>query len=248
VRRALERAGAPVLRDITAVEEPGAGIACTIDGIEYRLGAPAWATADRAPAGAELVFAVNGRACAWLATDERLRPDARRELAALRTAGYQVSILSGDRVERVRAIAAALDVDPSDAHGGMRPEDKAAWLAEHDRQDTLFIGDGINDGLAAGAAHISGTPAIDRPFMATRCDFYLTAAGLAPITRALAAARRLAEVARSNLVFTAAYNAGAVTLALSGLMRPWLAAVLMPISSLAVVTATTRRLRSQRWT
>jgi cation transport ATPase len=84
--------------------------------------------------------------------------------------------------------------------------------------------------------------------MATRCDFYLTAAGLAPIGRALAASHRLAEVARRNLVFTTAYNAGAVTLALSGLMRPWLAAVLMPISSLAVVIATTRGLRSERWT
>jgi Cu2+-exporting ATPase len=181
----------------------------------------------------------------WLPLDEVLRPGARGELAALARAGYQVWILSGDEPARVAAAAAELGVSPDRAIGAMKPADKAAWLTARDRGDTLFVGDGINDSLAAGAAHLAGTPAIDRPFMATRSDFYLTTPDLAPIGRALAAAGELARVARRNLAFTAVYNAGAVGLALAGLMRPYLAAVLMPLSSLAVVAATVRSLGSR---
>jgi Cu2+-exporting ATPase len=203
-------------------------------------------TAAPVPAGAELGFSRDGEALAWFETDERLRPDARDELADLAAAGYELWILSGDQPERVAAAAAELGLDPARARGRMTPDDKAAWLVEHDRGDTLFVGDGINDSLAADAATCSGTPAIDRPFMASRSDFYLTTAGLAPIGRALAAAHRLGRVARRNLVFTSCYNAVAVALSWAGLMQPWLAAVLMPASSIAVVAMTARGLSNRR--
>jgi Cu2+-exporting ATPase len=55
------------------------------------------------------------------------------------------------------------------------------------------------------------------------------------------------SVARRNLVIAALYNAFAIALAVSGLMAPWLAAILMPASSLAVVGATVFSLREARW-
>jgi Cu2+-exporting ATPase len=250
VRRALEEGGRVSLDSGVAVhEQPGAGIEAEIRGFRYRLGAPWWVTdgaLDNRPAGADLGFSIDGAPLAWFATYEAMRPDATNELGELARAGYELWILSGDQPERVAAAAAELGLDPARALGSMTPDGKAAWLAAHDRGDTLFLGDGINDGLAADDATCSGTPAIDRPFMATRSDFYLTTAGLAPIGRALAAAHRLARVARRNLVFTTSYNAAAVALCWAGLMRPWLAAVLMPASSIVVVAMTIRALSHRR--
>jgi cation transport ATPase len=56
-------------------------------------------------------------------------------------------------------------------------------------------------------------------------------------------------VTKRNTVFAIAYNTGAVALACADLMSPWLAAVIMPLSSLALVAATTRTLspRSALW-
>jgi P-type Cu2+ transporter len=252
VRRGLERGGQVRLDEgVVVVEHPGQGLEALIGGARYRLGAPRWViegARDRVivPARVELGFSRAGAPLAWLSTDEALRPDARSELGELARAGYELWILSGDQQDRVDAAAVELGLDPVRALGRMTPDDKAAWLGAFDRGDTLFVGDGINDSRAADRATCSGTPAIDRPFMATRSDFYLTAPGLAPIGRALAAAHRLARVARRTLVFTTSYNAAAVALCWAGLMRPWLAALLMPAGSVAVVVATVRALSSRK--
>ena len=62
------------------------------------------------------------------------------------------------------------------------------------------------------------------------------------------AARHLARVQRGNLWFAGAYNALAVGLCLAGVVTPVVAAVLMPLSSLTVVSITTIRLSRRRAT
>jgi Cu2+-exporting ATPase len=48
----------------------------------------------------------------------------------------------------------------------------------------------------------------------------------------------LAHVVRRILSFAIAYNLVAVSLAMAGLMKPWVAAVLMPLSSLITLAYT----------
>jgi Cu2+-exporting ATPase len=123
-----------------------------------------------------------------------------------------------------------------------------APLEALDAAHTLFVGDGINDGLAADVALASGTPAIDRPFMPARSDFYFVTPGLAPIRHLLEASRRLERVVRADLAFAVAYNLFAVGLAYAGLVEPWVAAILMPLSSVATIGATTLALaRRPAW-
>ncbi|RZO59239.1 MAG: HAD family hydrolase [Sandaracinaceae bacterium] len=184
-------------------------------------------------------------------TEEALRPDAQREVAALLADGLEVWILSGDSVARTRAMAARLGLPEERAIGGQRPEDKAEWLRAHAPEETLFVGDGINDGPAAEVALASGTPAIDRPFMPARSDFYFVTAGLAPVRELLLEARRLARVVRGCLAFAVVYNLGAVALAYAGLVEPWVAAVLMPISSVVTLAGAALAMRApagrSRW-
>jgi Cu2+-exporting ATPase len=125
---------------------------------------------------------------------------------------------------------------------------KAARLAALDRDDTLFVGDGLNDAPAITRAFVSGTPSIERPFVPGRADFYFVTPGLAPLRALFEVADRLRSVARTNLVIAVLYNAFAVSLAISGHMQPWLAAVLMPLSSIAVVTLARMRMREASWT
>ena len=118
-----------------------------------------------------------------------------------------------------------------------------------DHGDTLFVGDGVNDALALGRAHLSGTPAVDRPFVPSRADFFFVTPGLAPIRLALRSARALAQVVRADLVIALAYNVVTVSLAMWGRMSPLACAVLMPLSSLTTIGATVAVLspRSPLW-
>jgi len=232
---------------IASEEVTGRGVEAFLDGRRYRFGEPQWATGTAHDG--DIAFGCDGRALAVLSTEERLRPDARREVERLRKEGFDVWMLSGDGKERVRAIAEAVGIESEKALGGLGPEEKAAWLAENDHGDVLMIGDGINDLPAVAKAFCSGTPAVDRPFVAARSDFYFTTPGLEPIRAALRASRFLAHVVRRNLVVALAYNVVAVSFVYAGLMTPLLCAVLMPVSSLSTIFATVLSLapRSRAW-
>lgn len=245
ITRALAGRAVPVRANVIVREEPGLGIAATIDGVSYRLGAPGWAAL--APAGTTALVA-DGVLLAAFRISDSLRPDAAVEVAALGRDGYEVWIVSGDTPARVHVTAEAIGVPVERARGGSSPHDKAAWV-EASTVPTLLVGDGINDSLAAARATCSGTPAIDRPFMAARTDFYFVTPGLGPVRTALRAARALERIARRNLAFAVAYNLVTVGLAWAGLVTPVIAAILMPASSVALVLATSAALspRSSLW-
>jgi Cu2+-exporting ATPase len=246
------RRGFDPLRDVREVA--GKGLETTIDGHVWRLGAPSWAAATAAstsPASleADVLLSRDAEIIAAILTGETLRPDARDEVGALSREGYEPCVLSGDSLEATRAMAEACGIPGSRAFGARTPAGKAAWmrrLGNDDGRHTLFIGDGINDSLVAEQAACAGTPAIDRPFMAARCDFYFVSPGLGPIRAALHMAKRLARVVRTNLAIAIAYNVVTVSLALAGLMTPLWCAVLMPLSSLSTVLATTWQLGTRK--
>ena len=85
--------------------------------------------------------------------------------------------------------------------------------------------------------------------MASRCDFYFVSPGLHPVAQVLRASDTLANVVRHVLAFAIAYNVVAVSLAMAGLMKPWVAAVLMPLSSLITLGYTVMMLsrKGQQW-
>jgi Cu2+-exporting ATPase len=148
-----------------------------------------------------------------------------------------VWLLSGDDPARVTQTARVAGIPSDHAVGHASAEGKASFAARHDHRDLLMIGDGINDSLVVAQAFCSGTPAIDRPFMAARSDFYFVTPGLRCIRLALRAATKLAEVRRRNLTIAVAYNVLTVSLAYAGVMSPLLCAVLMPASSLTTILA-----------
>jgi Cu2+-exporting ATPase len=237
VRRALEGHAAARLEELEVDEETGYGTRATAGTHQYSLGAPAWAAPGVACEG-DVVFSVDGNPLAHLDTDEQLRPGSRSEISKLRSDGYELAILSGDAPSRVVALGKSLGMHEDVCIGGHTPEEKAAYVRRHDPARTLLVGDGLNDQVAMREAACSGTPAVNRPFMASRCDFYFVSPGLHPVAQVLRASDILAQVVRRILAFAIAYNVVAVSLAMGGLMKPWVAAVLMPLSSLLTLAYT----------
>jgi Cu2+-exporting ATPase len=237
------------LRDLTVSELPGKGMEALISGVRYRLGAASWAENPGSSEACSMpVFTADGVRIAELATLEVARPHAAREVQQLAHDGYELWIASGDQDARVKSMAHTLGIAQKHAQGGLSPDGKRALIESLDARDTLMIGDGINDGPALARALCSGTPAVDRPFVPAACDFYFLSAGLHPIREALFTAKRVRSVIRNALVFATLYNLFAVSLSCAGLMRPWLAAVLMPLSSIAVLSYTAWALSQRRLT
>ncbi len=241
----LVKAGARFDADAQVEEVPGKGLLLNRDGSSYRLGKAAWAAPDHREPQAT-VLAVDGNAAAIFRTAESVRADARREIAALQESGLEVWLVSGDADAKVASMASQLGVDAKRALSGQRPEEKAAVVAQIDREDTLFLGDGVNDSLAFERALCAGTPAVDRPVLPGKADFFLIGEGIAGIREAIELAAKLRRVVRRNLAVALAYNVLAVVTSLAGWMTPLRAAVFMPLSSLTVILVTIASLQAAK--
>jgi Cu2+-exporting ATPase len=240
-RHPLSRAVASALADVPAAtvldvaEIPGFGLRGRVDGVAVALGRPdeAEGMATRLSIGEQ----------SWtIRFEDRLRPDAGATIARLRALGIGSSIASGDNE---RAVAPVADTLGLTAETAMRPEDKLAAIARlsGEGRKVLMVGDGLNDGPALAAGHVSMAPASASDVGQNAADAVFLGDSLAPIAVAVAAAGKAMRVVRQNFVIAIGYNAVAVPLALVGKVTPLVAAIAMSGSSVIVV-ANALRLRS----
>ena len=224
-------------------EEPGHGLRTIIDGVETRLGSPAFCGIDGVAGGGASVLALrHGDEVAVIRLTQRLRPDAAATVAALKARGLRCLILSGDREEAVAPVAAAVGID--DFAGNLKPADKIARLealaaAGH---RVAFVGDGLNDAPSLAAAHVSLSPISAVDLAQAEADAVFLGERLAPVVEAVEIAVRARRLMTQNLWFAAAYNLFAVPLAIFGLVTPLIAAVAMSASSLTVTLNALRAL------
>ncbi|MDB6155365.1 MAG: copA [Chthoniobacteraceae bacterium] len=219
----------PLLFSILPNEVIGFGLELQHAGSLWRLGRPEWTNSARE---GDCIFTRDGKTVAAFRFGEEVRSDAIEEIAALQESGCRVVILSGDRREKVEAMADRLRIPRKQCHAQMSPQEKGEWVQQFDAHDTLYIGDGANDSLAFDAAWCSGTPAVDRGLLEQKADFYFLGRGLGGVRALLRAAGKRRRTVRAVIFFAIAYNVVAVTLCLLGKMNPLLAAILMPASSL----------------
>jgi Cu2+-exporting ATPase len=216
-------------------------VGCGVETGEWSLGRAGWRGAPQREGATVLARA--GAVVAEFVFADTVRADARAEVAALRRRGLAVQILSGDRREKVAALVEELELPASCGLGELSPQAKAAWFIGDRATDALMLGDGANDSLAFDRAWCRGTPVIHRGLLEQKADFYYLGRGIGGI-RALfevdAVRRRTQSVI---LVFSIFYNVLAVGLAVAGKMNPLIAAILMPVNSLATLAIVTGGMR-----
>ena len=188
--------------------------------------------------GRDCVLARDGELVATFLLEEDFRAGAAEEIEALHDRGLGVHLLSGDLPDRVRTAAALLGVPAERAHGGMSPQDKAAAITAIDRGDTMMVGDGLNDAPAFAAAFCAGTPAMDR--------FCFRGAMSGAVRSVFEVADLHAQVVRTNLALALVYNTTTLVACFLAAMTPVLCALLMPISSAALVLHTSVRMQRAR--
>jgi Cu2+-exporting ATPase len=218
-------------------EHPGLGLEGTAGGATCRLGRAAWAlvTAAAEAAEADAVLSRDGKLLASFRFDDAVRPGAADAIAALARQGLALEVLSGDRAEAVRRLAAKLGITRFAA--GLRPAEKTARLAAlaKERRKVLMVGDGLNDAPALVAAHVSMAPATAADVGRNAADFVFLRESLAAVPLAFAVAREARRLVQQNFALAVAYNAIALPIAVAGFVTPLIAALAMSLSSILVV-------------
>lgn len=185
--------------------------------------------------------AVDGRIEAVAGIGDAVRPEAAACLGELHALGYRLALLSGDRQEVVEHVTSELGVHFEVALGQQSPEDKLRYVEQaRERGVVYMVGDGVNDAAALAAATVGIAVHGGAEASLAAADVFTTRGGLSPLVMLTHGARKTLGVIRRNLVFSLLYNLTAAGLAVAGLITPLVAAILMPLSSLTVLTNSLR--------
>jgi Cu2+-exporting ATPase len=163
-----------------------------------------------------------------------LRPDAAAAVAALKARGLTVELLSGDTPRAVQWAAEAAGIGAWRA--ARTPQEKAAAVTRlaADRRKVLMVGDGLNDAAALANAHCAMAPGTALDAAQNAADLVFQGDRLMAVVEALDIARSARARALENFGFAALYNLVAAPAAMLGLVNPFVAALAMSGSSLAV--------------
>lgn len=219
-----------VAQNVVAV--PGGGLTGVLDGRPVRLGRPGWIQAGESSleverwqeAGATVVLVEReGNLVGAVAVRDELRPEALETVRALRSAGYEVAMLTGDNRATATALAAQAGIEV--VHADLRPQDKARVLDELPGP-VAMVGDGVNDAPALARAEVGvAMGAMGTDVAVETADVALMGQDLRHLPRALAHARRARVIMWQSVGLSLAIIVGLMPLALWGVLG--LAAVVL---------------------
>lgn len=250
--------------------EPGFGVSAQVAGQQVVLGTQTWLTQQSvevtdaaqqqaqalAAAGKTVVYvAIDGELAGLIGVQDTLRPDAKATVERLRQMGLRVVLLTGDQRAVAEAIATSLGLAGEDVLAEVRPDGKAAAIAQIQAQGQFvaMVGDGINDApaLAQADVGISLNSATDVAIEAA--EIVLMRDRLADVVESIQLSRATFNKIRQNLFWAFAYNtlgipiaAGVLLPSLGVILSPATAGAFMAFSSVSVVTNSLLLRRSTR--
>ena len=232
----------------------GSGVSATVDGSAVAVGTAAFLRdlgidphalepiAGRLASESKtvLLIAVDGRPAGAIALADAIKPHAREAVDRLRLGGLDVVLLTGDNAATARAVADRLAIPADRVFAEVRPEGKAAKVAElrGKGRRVAMVGDGLNDAPALASADVGIALGSGTDLAKASADVVIAGGDLLGVPRALRLGRGTLRAIRQNLFWAIAYNAVGIPVAALGLFGrygPMAAALAMSLSSVTVV-------------
>jgi heavy metal translocating P-type ATPase len=248
---------------LDVVEAPGRGVEGDVDGTRVAVGARSFIS-ERFPATRPVItrlddadgdaavlrayVAIDGELTGLIEYGDVIRDGIADLVTSLRDSGVRhVVLLSGDRAENARAVAAEVGIQ--EARGDMLPEDKVSVVQRllHNGESVVMIGDGTNDAPALGTATVGVALASHGRGIATEAaDVILLADDPSRLLDAIRISKRTMRIARQSIWAGLGISIVGMMFAANGNIPPIFGAALQEAVDLGVILNALRASRSIR--
>jgi Cu+-exporting ATPase len=149
----------------------------------------------------------------------------------------QLHLLTGDNDSEEENLRSYFSAD-TQLHFNQTPVDKLEYINElkTEGRNVIMIGDGLNDAGALLKADIGITIADDIYHFSPACDAILSSSKFGRLQDYLKFSKSALHIVYASYLISFLYNIIGLTFAVQGLLSPVVAAILMPLSSISVVT------------
>jgi Cu2+-exporting ATPase len=222
---------------------PGGGISGEINNVVFTMGSAVFcnlSTTAKVDIPANVFLCADGVLMAAFCVNDSLRQDALDTLTALYE--HQLVVLSGDTQKNVDTLTASLPINI--AKGGLSPEQKYSQVhtLQNQGRKVMMMGDGINDAPVLASADVAVAVGNATDVAKTAADVILLGDSLLSVPTLFSVAQQAKRKIQQNIAWSVGYNIIILPFAVSGLLSPWMAVVGMSLSSIIVVTNSTRLL------
>jgi Cd2+/Zn2+-exporting ATPase/Cu+-exporting ATPase len=232
--------------------QPGRGIDATVDGERVLVGNLAFMGEQGIAVPDELIDALRGSPEVYVAhagrllgaidIADRVRPEARAAMSAIRAMGLRTVLLTGDAKAVADAVARELGI--TEVAADLLPEDKRLHVQRlvNERRIVAMVGDGINDAPALVEAQVGIAMGSGTDVARESADVVLLGNDLEKLAETLAIARRTRRIIWANFAGTVGVDTLGIILAAMGLLNPLLAAFIHVASELTFILNSARLL------
>ncbi|NJB81849.1 heavy metal translocating P-type ATPase [Wenyingzhuangia aestuarii] len=153
---------------------------------------------------------------------------------------YQINILSGDNDAALPYLKEQLPTE-TQYYFHQSPHDKLAHVKQCQQQgeSVLMVGDGLNDAGALLQAQVGIAVAEDVNVFSPASDAIIDAKKLSQLPNFMKLCKQSLQVVRVSFLLSILYNVVGLYFAISGVLTPLIAAILMPLSSITIVVFVT---------
>jgi Cu2+-exporting ATPase len=161
----------------------------------------------------------DGNVIGAIALADEVREESRHAVDALHSLGIQVVMITGDAEAVAHTVAEDLGIDR--VFAGVRPEDKAAKVAElqQEGRTVAMVGDGVNDAPALAKANVGIAIGAGTDVAIASAGVILASDDPRSVLSVLELSRKSYRKMKQNLWWAAGYNVISVPLA-AGILAP----------------------------
>ncbi|MCG8753378.1 heavy metal translocating P-type ATPase [Tenacibaculum finnmarkense] len=153
---------------------------------------------------------------------------------------YNLAVVSGDNEGEKKFLEDLLPKNTSFLFN-QKPEDKLNYVEnlQNKGESVIMIGDGLNDAGALAQSNVGISLSENINVFSPACDAILDASKFNEIGNYIKVSKKAIKIIKYSFILSLCYNLIGLYFATTGQLKPVIAAILMPLSSISIVLFTT---------